>query len=403
VAKRKPVVKPDLSSAEQWFVRLSLLVALGISLFLAWNSFRGGITPGCGPDSDCDKVLSSRWGYIFHIPVSAWALPVYAVLLALLFRKKIPWKTALPLAMIIVLAALWFVVLQAFVLRAFCKFCMVAHIAGLAAALTLIRRNPLPGRLTIASGAFAGGVSVLLFAAQYAGEPPAPAIVRDSKTTNSVKTVAGAEAIFPIINGQFQLNLAKVPVAGPPNAAKKLVKLFDFTCHHCRDLHHLLAAFRQQHSNELAVISLPMPLDSACNPVMTRTPPDHVNACEYARLGLAVFYAEPQKFENFTEWVFESPRPPGLAETHGYAQQLVGDGKLREALDSAFVAEQIKQDIDIYIASSKAAKNGRMPQMIFEHGAAIGSISTSAQLEKILAENLGLGAAAPTPAATPQK
>jgi len=72
------------------------------------------------------------------------------------------------------------------------------------------------------------------------------------------------------------------------NAPKKMAKLFDFTCHHCRDLHHLLSSFRAKHSNELAVISLPLPLNADCNPTVKRTQPAHVDACEFARYALAV-------------------------------------------------------------------------------------------------------------------
>ena len=81
-AKNQP--KNALDPTQLLFVRLLLIVAFGISAYLAWNSLKGGGVPGCGPQSDCDKVLSSRWGFLFGLPISVFALPVYAVGIGLL-------------------------------------------------------------------------------------------------------------------------------------------------------------------------------------------------------------------------------------------------------------------------------------------------------------------------------
>ena len=40
--------------------RFLLVVALGVSAYLAWTSFTHGSLVGCGPESDCDRVLQSR-------------------------------------------------------------------------------------------------------------------------------------------------------------------------------------------------------------------------------------------------------------------------------------------------------------------------------------------------------
>jgi hypothetical protein len=165
-----------------------------------------------------------------------------------------------------------------------------------------------------------------------------------------------------------------------------VVKLFDYTCHHCRELHHLL--HRYANSNEVTIISLPVPLDSSCNKLMTRTPPDHVNACEYARLGLAVFRADAGKFATFSDWIFAPARPPALPAARAYAESLVGQPGLATNLNHPAIDQQIQTNIGIYLTSSKLAKNGRMPQLIFQNAASIGSVSGFVQLQKIMAENL---------------
>jgi len=193
----------------------------------------------------------------------------------------------------------------------------------------------------------------------------------------------------------FTFDLKKVPVAGPMNAPKKVAKLFDYTCHHCRDLHHLLSEFRAKHSNELAVVSLPLPLDSNCNRVVKVTATAHQNACEYARLGLAIFHANPEKFETFTDWIYTPERPPGVAEAQQYAANLVGAPELSRALQDPEIISQINTDVNIYVEAYKQSRSGQLPQMYFEQGASIGAVETRQQLEKIMAENLGFPISTP--------
>jgi len=49
---------------------------------------------------------------------------------------------------------------------------------------------------------------------------------------------------------------------------------------------HLLEAHRK-FSNQLAIVSLPMPLCEKCNRTVKRSPKMHAQSCDYARLGLA--------------------------------------------------------------------------------------------------------------------
>src|SRR5262245_31830634 len=109
--------------------RVLLLVALAISAYLAWVSLAHGTVAGCGPDSGCDKVLQSRWARWFGIPVSLLALLVDGLVVGWSFRLKAraaselqrqAWNWIVPGAWLIAGAAVWFVGIQAFVLRAFC-------------------------------------------------------------------------------------------------------------------------------------------------------------------------------------------------------------------------------------------------------------------------------------------
>ncbi|MCX6906181.1 MAG: vitamin K epoxide reductase family protein [Verrucomicrobia bacterium] len=132
-------------------VRVLLAVAVLGAGYLAYVSFSHGPVAGCGAGSGCDKVLQSRWAYWLGIPVSLPAVLVYLGLLAAtLFAQKRPswadqqraWAVMIILSVVIAGAATWFIGLQAFVIKSFCKFCMTAHTCGLIAAVLCLKNVP---------------------------------------------------------------------------------------------------------------------------------------------------------------------------------------------------------------------------------------------------------------------
>ena len=395
-------------------VRLAFLLSFGISAFLAWNSWKGGGVPGCGPDSDCDKVLSSRWGYWIGVPVSVIALQIYAAALVLLFQKVLRWKFVIPIALVVLGAAVWFIGIQAFALRAFCKFCMVAHIAGGVAAVVLLKNSALPAKHFLTSLSVSVALLAALIVGQFKSSPPGPIQFAATTSTSAPPVLSPATNLTPnlnlnpapgspptnqpagnptftFVNGEFTVDLTQVPVSGPLNAPKKMVKLFDYTCHSCRDVHHLLEPLKKKYSSELAIISLPLPLDANCNPAVSRTTAAHLNACEYARLGLAVFFANPEKYEEFSNYIFTPERPPALDQARAQAESLVGKEALARGLSDPRVEEQIRTDVNIYMATRRRSGRGPMPQLLFDRGGSCGAIPSAAALDKILFDSLGLG------------
>ena len=394
MSKRKQKAKVVLSRADLFLARLCFFLALGISLYLAWTSLQGGGIPGCGPESDCDKVLSSQWAYLFGLPVSVFAAPVYAIMLALLWQKQPQWPLLLSGATVILLAALWFVSVQFFALRAFCKFCMAAHIAGAVAALVLLRRNPLPTRPSFTWASVGAAAAALLVAGQFAFKPRASETIAYGSTPASANPApshaAPPDPTLTILQGTVSLNLRQVPVHGRLDAPRKVAKVFDYTCHYCREMHHHFEPLLQQFSNELAVVSLAMPLDAACNHLMKQTPAAHRNACEYARLGLAVFYAEPSRSREFDDWVFQPATPPPVAQTRKFAENLVGSDALAKALLDPRIEQRIRENVNIYATNSRMVRSTKMPQLLFPDGASVGASKSVQDLHRILANALGL-------------
>ena len=77
-----PVEKAPLAGSWLKIVRGLVGVASLVTVYLAYVSLvLGGGVPGCGPDSGCDRVLSSPWAYWLGIPVSLPGFVLYAIFL----------------------------------------------------------------------------------------------------------------------------------------------------------------------------------------------------------------------------------------------------------------------------------------------------------------------------------
>src|ERR1039458_7535120 len=346
---------PAIPPTPAWLLWARALLAVAIlgAGYLAWVAIHNGPAAGCGPESGCDKVLHSRWAYWLDLPVSVPAVLVYLALLGvtvLLQKRPSPddqrgsWAAIIILSVIVAGAALWFVGLQVFVIKAFCKFCMTAHACGFAAALLCLKNIPLaadPDTPMWTTGSGKRGVPrqaifslVLIGLAGVAVLAGGQVLVQKQRNVVKVLPVRGARAtktaaapssastnhstpkalggpstdqpvspnarlIAPrslsLYSNQFLIKLDEVPMIGSPDSPHVIVYLFDYNCPHCRALHSILVKTCQQLTNQLGVVCLPMSLSPRCNPFIPRTTSHAAsNSCEYARLGLAVWRAKPE-------------------------------------------------------------------------------------------------------------
>jgi hypothetical protein len=195
--------------------------------------------------------------------------------------------------------------------------------------------------------------------------------------------------LFQVFDGEFELNLNDVPLVGRPDAPHVMVSLFDYTCHFCRELHGPLMEASRLFSNDLAIVSLPMPLDPACNPVVTRIHPDHTNACALARVGLAVWRADRKASTHFDDWVFGPPRPPQPEAAAQFARQLVGSNAFERALLDPWIEARIQQDIALFKSAYQRFRKGAMPELIIGTNLTSGPLKRE-QLFRLLAEQFSL-------------
>jgi protein-disulfide isomerase len=301
---------------------------------------------------------------------------------------------------------LWFTGLQLLVLKQICKFCMTVHAGGAVAALIILSKTPFrpvpekpwqvekevyvstPLTRKLLLGAVVG--LAILVAGQVLITPKTYQV--RSVAGSALEPVKATNRIFSIYQGRFHFNLADVPLIGPPTAPHAMVSLFDYSCHHCRIMHgHLMEAHRT-FGDQLAIVSLPMPLDEKCNYTVKRTPRAHMNACEYARLGLALWRANPTVHEQFDHWMFGPETPPPVEQARAYAYQLGGSNAVVAALKDPWIDKQLQQSMALYATNYYHVGNGSMPQIIIGTNLAAGTLAGVGDLYRILDQQLGLRA-----------
>jgi uncharacterized membrane protein len=379
-------------------IRLLLLAAAGISGYLLSVSLSGGQVAGCGIGSSCDAVLKSQWAYIFGLPVSALALIVDLGLLLTTFscgtkstpkQRRSAWEILAPGAVLLLGAALWFTALQVFVLRRFCPWCLTAHAAGAMAAILLLTRVPVsearerrekdPGVSSDRLVKFAA-LALLAVAALGVIQVFTPAKTYSVTVVPEVAKNLPTSPVLEVFGGRVKLDLAEVPVWGPRSAPNQLISLFDYTCSHCREMHDRVADVQRSFSNQLSVISLPMPLDVECNMMLRRlrptTHPKQVNGCHYARLGLAVALAKPEALPDYDHWFFTPATPPPLTEATNKAVELVGAEALNRALTNALIEKNLAAAMRLFEINVTENRNDRMPQMLIGTNVIMGILTT---------------------------
>lgn len=443
-SKHTSSLKKPVSDTSFWIARLLLVGAISLSVYLAWTALSGGAVAGCGPNEACSEVLGSRWAYWFGVPVSLLGLPVYIALLTASFSldpRVVPvfrqraWLTILAGLILTIGGAVWFTGLQLTVLKAFCPYCLTTHVCAALGAWIIWSGRPdkktSPNQKPTAQGSVPSTqrrtvvmYSCLALAALAGGQilapqktnvvttlPSAPAVTSTNITpvmTQAVTTAANTLTSTPsaarlsqppatisdrslaLHNGRFALELQRVPLHGSIHAPHVMVSLFDYTCHHCRDMHKLLKEVSQTFSNELVIVSLPMPLSADCNRLLRATAEAHANACYYARLGLAVYLAAPQKFAQFDDWLFQTDKPPATMQAKQFAEELVGKDALTLALMNPQVENLLQQSINLYEANYQQTRNGKMPQLILGPRISAGTIARVEDLYQLLDDSFGL-------------
>lgn len=121
-----------MSSLKKVLVVFLILLGLVDSAYLTYKHFSGSNLV-CTVTGGCEKVLTSRYAQFGPIPVALLGVLFYLTLLFLLIinrhqtNVKIS-KIIFTLSLLGAIGAIWFILIQAFVLHAWCQYCLVSDI-----------------------------------------------------------------------------------------------------------------------------------------------------------------------------------------------------------------------------------------------------------------------------------
>lgn len=422
-----------------WAIRFFALLATTLSACLAYESLaHSPALPGCGGETltlfDCDHLLTTRWSTVLGMPVALPATALYAILFlnsatlrpAPLAAQSLrnSWQTMTALSALAAAAALWFLGLQAIALHQWCPYCLVVHVCGLSIfALTAFRaplRYPsvaapillgLVGAASLITAQVyfpASEIQIRRFMPSQSLAMPlstdavpnvgSPSEYPASSSTRTPSSASPAPTHEPNPTGKFLAGRITVdrhalPVLGPSDADHWLLFLYDYTCPHCRRVHSYLESAVERFDDSLAIVLAPMPLDARCNPLLEATPPIHRNACDYARLALAVWHAKPASFPLFDSWLSAAVTLPPPTTARRYASALLSLDALNAALDDPAINARIQANIDIY----NAVGRGHIPKLITQNDLIIESPANLESLFEALETSLGLHPKNPEP------
>ena len=363
-----------MSSSRLGCVRVIAAAALFICVYLVMISLTHSAPLGCGPAGGCNQLLAGRWSTWFGMPVSLPAAGVYLTTLiaACLVKSEDPaWfqsrvgRILASAAALAAMSAIWFLSLQFFQTKTFCKYCIAIHACGLLLG-TLIFGSVRAPKLRFLRPA-AIGLAILLLGQGVA--IPNPYGVRAGAVETSVtrieKKVAGSEPVAQhprlIVGGRlFDLDPAQLPRLGSASAQHFIIVISDYTCEHCRVTHRMLERSEDVLGPQVGVIVLPMLLDPAENPYLPRGVTAPPQDRELTRIALAVFCARPAAFPEMNRWLFAEERSRTQEEARAYASHLVGPDALRSAESDPRVRQISLLGCELFARCG----NGMIPKML---------------------------------------
>jgi protein-disulfide isomerase len=212
-------------------------------------------------------------------------------------------------------------------------------------------------------------------AAKTTAEQAAPAKKAEEKKAEDQKP-ARKRRIITVAGGQIALDIKHWPLLGRPDAKYVFVEMFDYTCPYCRATHQAVRGAMEHYGDDLAILALPVPLDSACNRNVGYTAAEHAEACEIAKIAVAVWRVSRKQFAPFHSWLFDPSYRRTAAEARQHAAELVGENALRDELALPHASNYILKHVELY----ERVGAGSLPKIMFPSSTVSGSVESAATL-----------------------
>ena len=169
-----------------WPILVLSLVGMALTAYLSWAASSGSGLQGCGIDSGCDAVLSSRWATLLGAPTAVWGLLAYGTLAGLAFGRRAGWRwiATWTVSFVGVLYSVYLTTVSVTLLGATCPYCLtsLAIMTALFAVATSQRPAEMPGftwRRLLLRAAPAAAVVIALLHLNYVGVLGRPPAVED--------------------------------------------------------------------------------------------------------------------------------------------------------------------------------------------------------------------------------
>lgn len=386
-------------ASKLWSIRLPASIALALCTYLLYQKMVGQISSlaGCGGASGCAQLLGGRWSSWFGIPITALAGTLYAgVLTATLpavlhSRPAAVFLTASAAAALA--AALWFTSVMAVVEKTLCPYCLAIHICGVAFALGFLisLREHLPHRRPAGSAVLAGliGAGVLATGQVFGPAPKTYNITQEETATTTAAPVPAVAHTSSFLNGAITIDPASTPHIGNPEAEHVIAEYYDYTCKSCREASGSVYALLDRYPDKFLFLLNPCPLNTSCNRHFRGNSANHQYACDFARISLAVWRADPTKFPAFHRFLMEPPFAitPDIAKAQ--AAIYVGDTPLAQALVDPWIEQRLSEIYGHYALLIQ--KNAVMPKMLLGGTAVVNGVAqTDAQFIRALERHFNL-------------
>ena len=384
------------------FLLASIALAIAFYIMLRVGAHRP--LPGCG-NGTCNAVLNSRWERWGGFSVAMLGIGGYIALMVGIMATAIPHLRPLhTLAFnLMVIEALtgigfmiWLICLQWLVIRHFCIFCLSSHVFGMLAYALVIGKSPIwksrpHARLRV--GSAAGMIVTILIAVHILVVPEMMAVESAEDMALADPATASAHAgdvmqfgkkqksrTVQLLNESLTFDLYKVPVLGNREAKHVLLELSDYCCPSCRKLHTRMHAYLETPGTDLAIVYLPAPMDSDCNPNIKRTPKGFKDSAALARYSMAVNKADPAQFEPFHNFLMTGGWHPSVKDARAKAESLVG----REAFKAALADNAVNEWIATGVGVQTYIKATTIPKLITRSQVISYSGGSKAGFEKLM-------------------
>jgi len=196
------------------------------------------------------------------------------------------------------------------------------------------------------------------------------------------------------LGGKLTLDTYSQPIIGSPQAPHVVVEMVSYDCTHCRKTNKFMKQALSRYGDQVALIVLVLPLDRACNKLITDPAGSHAGACTTARTALAIAKLRPSSFPRFHEYLMTGKdKPPARESIIAKAYSMVDRTKLKEVRDSDEVAKQIAGYVELFATLGKQHGGGKafgLPIQILGDEVMTGSVENADDIYKAWEKNLGV-------------